>query len=311
MGKKKSTAVVAATQEEDTEEDDPWSIALTEHLQRIRDNIGPGFEEWFAAMDKSSAGELEGKELAQQLQDAARSVSPSTNIIEWRRVVTDIERWFVSEHNERIKMFVQAVAEREPELKVNLREFLLPQSSWLRELTKGRLDELRDALTEMKDAMTRLADEVYESSGFGGLMRGLYRGFTNPDEGIKSFWSGDTWTKEFQQLYSSYESALQRLGEQQEELIHELNSAVCDRWNQESIATFNEAADKVDALLDEIEARNEQQPEQLNLPEPPPVSSPSTAQVAPYKTSEHLLGYVIMFLLMLIAGGVGWWLAKT
>lgn len=212
---------------------DQWNSNLQIIISRLKDNLDRAYEGFDQCIDAGNSKSIEGRKLAEALQIEANKISPAGIHNDARELILEIESWYITQHNQQVSDFSCEVSVPED-------KYLLVSASWFRELTAIQMASYKVCLDQNKQAMVAFANDLYENTGWGSLVKAIFGGYNDPIDGIKALWGGDATSKKTNEIISEWQRTEENLHATLIDLMHDLEVAVVDKWNVLTVGMLKE-----------------------------------------------------------------------
>lgn len=211
------------------EQTDPWRDQFDELRLPFHNAFYDSLDAWM---------EAEGDD-TDALQSGAITIDPVGSITSAKATLSEIESWLRGQADE----FLEA-AEVTGKEKV-LRKRLAP--GWLAQAMQSHLSAIQTTLKQFKDAAQECVEYAQENNGIGGMLRGAFKGWMNPIDGIATIFGEGTLNKEGSRIDKNLNRCATQLDEVVSTADAELDELVITKWNTEIITLAEDDDEKEDA----------------------------------------------------------------
>lgn len=171
--------------------------------------------------------EADNAEKALQISGA---MNPDGVLYEIKNVITQIERWYKSKHDE-------AVIETAKINRISPDKWLFPQShfGWLSNEIQEELSSFYHTYKSYKSALNEIAEYGRRYSGIIGLLRGAARGLMNPADGIAVFFGESSFDQEEREHQRILSDGANALDTSVRVLYDSIGNAIVKLWDNTTI----------------------------------------------------------------------------
>lgn len=208
---------------------DPWRDGFDELRLPFHNAFYDSLDAWM---------EAEGDD-TDALQSGAIAIDPVGSITSAKATLSEIESWLRDQADE----FLEA-AEVTGKEKV-LRKRLAP--GWLAQAMQSHLSAIQTTLKQLKDGAQECVEFAQEYNGIGGMLRGAFKGWMNPVDGIASIFGEGSINKESTRIAKTLNRCATQLDEVVATADAALDELVVTKWNIEIITLAEDDDEKEDA----------------------------------------------------------------
>jgi hypothetical protein len=143
----------------------------------------------------SSIKEWDDAEEAATMISASNNFVPHTVISQLQSLISNIELWFMREHN-------SIITSKAKELKISPSRWLIQSNSskWLHQELGQNFNAIQHAVTQFDSTIEMVSLFANEHSGLSGFAKDALRGFLNPVDGIMGLFGASSVDKQGQEL---------------------------------------------------------------------------------------------------------------
>lgn len=210
------------------QQSDPWRDHFDELRLTFHNTFYDSLDAWM---------EAEGNDI-DALRDAAVEIDSVGSITSAKAVLGEIESWLRDQADEFLETSKVVGWEKA------LRKRLAP--GWLTQAMQSSMSAIQTTLKQFKDAAEECVEYNEENSGIGGMLRGAFKGWLNPVDGIATIFGEGTLNKEEKRINRNLNRCSTQLDEVVATVDATLDELVVTKWNTEIITLAEDDDEKED-----------------------------------------------------------------